>query len=83
MKNAAWTLGCVCVKPGTYKLDGILNEVACYQNVPRLADPVDPVNRLRLRHWVPMRFQDMYMVGNREVHTSKHRLMTIEGWFVM
>ena len=64
-------------RTGTYKLYGVFNEVAGYQDVSRLANPMDPVNRLCLCHWVPMRFHDMDMIGGREIHATEHQLMTI------
>lgn len=50
------------MKMGTYKLDGVFDKVAGYQDVSLLANSVHPVNCLSLHHWIPLRLHNMDII---------------------
>lgn len=51
----------------SYRFDGVAHDISVNYNVALLPYSVDTVHSLRFNHWVPVRFNQMYMIGDGQI----------------
>src|SRR5438034_9350095 len=76
LENRVGEIALAALELGDFFLDGPGREQAIREDVPRLPDPVRPIDRLRLYRGVPPRIQQEHVLRGRQVQSEAAGLQT-------